>query len=87
MNSNFDEPTTCYENIISYAPFWRTLKKKKLSQYDLINNLDISSSMLQKLRRDKPLTLKSVAMLCSKLNILPSDVFMFCLNGDKPTTL
>lgn len=83
MNSNFEE-TPCYENIISYAPFWRTLEKKKISQYDLVNNMDFSSSMLQKLRRDKPITLKSIAMICSKLNIHPSDVFMFYLKGDKP---
>ncbi|WP_334292723.1 helix-turn-helix domain-containing protein [Oribacterium sp. WCC10] len=82
MNFNFEEPSA-YEDIISYAPFWRTMKKKKISQYDLINKLLISSSMIQKLRTDKPLTLKSIAMLCLRLNILPTDVFMLCPNGDK----
>ena len=75
MNNYFDEPSS-YEDVISYAPFWNTLKKKKLSQYDLVNKLYISSSMLQKLRKDQPLTLKSIAMLCLRLNIHPSDIFI-----------
>ena len=83
MNFNFEEPSA-YEDIISYAPFWRTLKKKKLSQYDLITKMDISSSLIQKLRTDKPITLKSIAMLCLKLGIAPTDVFMFCIDRDKP---
>lgn len=84
MNFYFDEPTskpTSYDNVISYAPFWRTMKKKKISQYDLVNKADISSSMIQKLRKNKPLTLRSVAMLCHRLNILPQDVFEFVLKS------
>ncbi len=83
MNFNFEEPAS-YDDIISYAPFWQTLKKKNISQYDLINKMYISSSMLQKLRTDKPITLKSIAMLCLRLNVVPSEVFMFCPDGEKP---
>lgn len=86
MDFNFFEPTS-YEDMISYAPFWRTLKKKKISQYDLVNKMDISSSMVQKLRKDQPLTLKSIAMLCARLGIPPSDVFEFYIEGSKSGSL
>ena len=86
MNNYFDEPSS-YEDVISYAPFWNTLKKKKLSQYDLVNKLYISSSMLQKLRKDQPLTLKSIAMLCLRLNIHPSDIFILCPDRKKPAII
>lgn len=82
MDFNFFEQTS-YDDMISYAPFWRTLKKKKISQYDLVNKMEISSSMVQKLRTDKPLTLKSIAMLCTRLGVPPTDVFEFCINGEK----
>ncbi|WP_256363675.1 helix-turn-helix domain-containing protein [Oribacterium sp. C9] len=82
MDTNCSK-TTSYDDIISYAPFWRTLKKKKISQYDLVTKMDISSSLLQKLRTDRPLTLKSIAMLCLRLGITPTDVFMFRLDDAK----
>ncbi|ETP71697.1 putative transcriptional regulator [Lachnospiraceae bacterium JC7] len=86
MDFNFFPPTS-YEDLISYAPFWRTLKKKKISQYDLVNKLEISSSMVQKLRKDKPLTLKSIAMICARLGVPPTDVFEFCIDDDKHGSL
>lgn len=65
------------EKIISYAPFWRTLRRKNLSQYDLVVRMSISSSMLQRLRSDEPVSLKSIAMLCDCLNVVPSEIFTF----------
>ena len=66
-----------YEKIISYAPFWRTLRRQNLSQYDLVVRMSISSSMLQRLRADEPISLKSIAMLCDCLNVVPSEIFTF----------
>ena len=66
-----------YEKMISYAPFWRTLRRKNLTQYDLIAHLSISGSMMQRLRSDAPLSLKSIAMLCDYLDVVPSEIFTF----------
>ncbi len=66
-----------YEKTISYAPFWRTLRKKNLTQYDLVVRMSISSSMLQRLRSDAPLSLKSIAKLCDCLDVVPSEIFTF----------
>ena len=66
-----------YDKMISYAPFWRTLHRKNLTQYDLIAHMSISGSMMQRLRSDAPISLKSVAMLCDYLHVVPSEIFTF----------
>ena len=41
--------------MIDYSPFWETLKKSNESTYTLINKHHISSSTIDKLRKNKPL--------------------------------
>lgn len=73
-----------YDKMISYAPFWRTLHRKNLTQYDLVAHMSISCSMMQRLRSDAPISLKSVAMLCDYLDVVPSEIFTF-LPEEVPT--
>ena len=41
--------------MISYEPFWNTLRSSAESTYTLIKNHRVSSSTLDKLRKNKPL--------------------------------
>ena len=41
--------------MIEYSPFWKTLKNSSESTYTLINKYHISSSTIDKLRKNKPL--------------------------------
>ena len=50
--------------LISYAPFWETLKQSKESTYTLITRHHLSSSTLDKLRKNKPLTTTTINDLC-----------------------
>ena len=50
--------------MISYEPFWRTLKASNESTYTLINRHGISSSTIDKLRNNKPLNTTTVNDLC-----------------------
>lgn len=50
--------------MIVYTPFWETLKKSKESTYTLINNHRISSSTIDKLRKNKPITTTTLNDLC-----------------------
>ena len=50
--------------MIDYAPFWETLKASSESTYTLINNHRISSSTLDKLRKNKPITTTTLNDLC-----------------------
>ena len=57
--------------MISYEPFWETLKQSQETTYTLIRNHRISSSTIDKLRKNKPLNTTTVNDLC---HILGCDV-------------
>ena len=42
--------------MIVYDPFWKTLKKSSKTTYTLIKDHHISSSTIDKLRKNKPIT-------------------------------
>ena len=48
----------------NYTAFWQTLKASKESTYPLINNHRISSSTIDKLRKNKPITTTTLNDLC-----------------------
>ena len=50
--------------MISYRPFWDTLHKSGESTYTLIKNHRISSSTIDKLRNNKPITTTTLNDLC-----------------------
>lgn len=54
--------------MISYKPFWNTLRASSESTYTLIKNYHISSSTIDKLRKNKPLNTTTVNDLCRILN-------------------
>ena len=54
--------------MIDYAPFWETLKASDESTYTLINHHRISSSTLDKLRKNKPITTTTLNDLCRILH-------------------
>ena len=51
-----------------YTPFWETLKASDESTYTLINRHHISSSTIDKLRKNKPVTTTTLNDLCRILN-------------------
>ena len=57
--------------MITYAPFWETLQVSSETTYTLIKNHHISSSTIDKLRKNKPLTTTTINDLC---RILACDV-------------
>lgn len=54
--------------MISYGPFWETLKNSEETTYSLINTHHISSAIIDKLRKDKPLNTTTINDLCRILN-------------------
>lgn len=57
--------------MIDFQPFWKTLKASGESTYTLINRYHISSSTIDKLRKNKPLNTTTINDLC---RILRCDV-------------
>ena len=60
--------------MIIYEPFWTTLKKSNESTYTLINKHHISSSTIDKLRKNKPINTTTINDLCRILNCKVEDV-------------
>ena len=50
--------------MIVYDPFWKTLKKSSETTYTLIKDHHISSSTIDKLRKNKPITTTTLNDLC-----------------------
>ena len=67
--------------MICYAPFWATLARSQETTYTLIKNHHISSSTIDKLRKNKPITTTTINDLCrilgcsveQVLEYIPSD--------------
>lgn len=54
--------------MVVYTPFWETLKQSKESTYTLIKHHRVSSSTIDKLRKNKPLNTTTINDLCRILN-------------------
>ena len=63
--------------MISYAPFWNTLKRSSESTYSLLNKHNVSSSTITRLRKNLPLTTTTLNDLCGILKCDISDIIAY----------
>ena len=63
--------------MISYKPFWDTLRSSGESTYTLIKNYRVSSSTVDKLRKDTPLNTTTINDLCRILDCKVEDVMLY----------
>lgn len=63
--------------MISYAPFYETLKKRGLSTYRLIVDFGVSRSLLDRLKHDKPISTVTLCDLCSILDCRVEDIIVY----------
>ncbi|MCI6854566.1 MAG: helix-turn-helix transcriptional regulator [Firmicutes bacterium] len=63
--------------MISYEPFWISLKEKNLSTYILIKKYGISSSTIDRLRHNKPISTVTIDDLCKILNCSVDGIIKF----------
>lgn len=54
--------------MIDYSPFWQTLKNSNESTYSLITKHHVSSAIIDKLRKNKPMNTTTLNDLCRILN-------------------
>lgn len=50
--------------MITYKPFYETIKQKNITTYKLINQYGISRSLLDRLKHDKPISTVTLNDLC-----------------------
>lgn len=63
--------------MISYKPFWETLHSSRETTYTLIKNHHISSSTIDKLRKNKPLNTTTLNDLCRILSCRVENVLEY----------
>lgn len=64
-------------NMISYKPFWETIKEKKENWYTLSKKHHISDSTLHRLKHNKDISTKTINDLCRILNCNVSDILTY----------
>lgn len=65
------------ECMISYAPLWRTMERKGITKYALINTYHFDAHTLSSLRQNKSITAHTLETLCKILECSPNDVIEF----------
>lgn len=63
--------------MISYSPFYRTLKEKEISTYKLITRFGISRSLLDRLKHNKPISTQTLDDLCGYLHCNVEDILEY----------
>ena len=63
--------------MISYEPFYNTLKQKGITTYKLITKYNISRGLLDRLKHNKPITTVTLNDLCSILDCNVEDIMTF----------
>ncbi|HJD46290.1 MAG TPA: helix-turn-helix transcriptional regulator [Candidatus Mediterraneibacter norfolkensis] len=68
--------------MISFEPFWRTLKTKGITQYQLINKYHISAGQLSRMRANGYISTHTVDVLCGILDCQVEDILKYTKNTD-----
>lgn len=63
--------------MISYRPFWETLKRKGVSTYVLITQHGMSSNRFTRMRKNLPLSTTSIDDFCRILDCRVEDIMEY----------
>lgn len=63
--------------MISYEPFWKTLKEKSVTTYTLINKFGISSATIDRMKKSKGISTMKINDFCEILDCTVSDIIEY----------
>ena len=63
--------------MITYRPLWETLRKKHITQYELITKYQMSRGMLDNLKHDRSITINTLNDLCDMLECDITDIIEY----------
>ena len=63
--------------MISYEPLYKTMKEKNISTYKLIHQFNISRSLLDRLKHNKPISTVTLNDLCTFLDCRVEDILIY----------
>lgn len=75
--------------MITYNNIWTIMKDKNISQYKLIYHHGISTSLIDRLKKNKPITTSTLDRLCKILGCEVNDILSYtpndeCINEIEP---
>lgn len=68
--------------MITFAPLWKTMQRKKVSQYQLLKK-GLDNKTLDALKKNHNITLFTLEKLCVLLDCTPNDVVQFIPDNRK----
>lgn len=68
--------------LISYEPFWRTLKAKGQTTYSLINKYGISSATIDRIKKGGGITTQKIDDFCQILSCRVEDIIRYVAESD-----
>lgn len=68
--------------MITFEPLWETLKEKNISTYKLIYEYNLSRGMLDNLKHNRSITLKTLNDLCELLDCDITDIIKYTKETD-----
>ncbi len=63
--------------LISFAPFYETLKEKNISTYKLVTHYGLSRSLIDRLKHNKPISTVTLNDLCRILDCRVEDILLY----------
>ncbi len=63
--------------LISYKPFWKTLKEKNITTYTLINKHNISSATIDRMKKGNGISTMKIDDFCRILGCDVSDIIEY----------
>ena len=72
--------------MISYEPFWQTLKLRKLSTYALITKYNISSATIDRMKKGNGISTMKIDDLCRILKCKVEDIIEYVNDKDEIKT-
>ncbi|MBO4953391.1 MAG: helix-turn-helix transcriptional regulator [Lachnospiraceae bacterium] len=63
--------------MVSYEPLWKTMEKKGITTYTLIQKYKIQSKTIYNLKHEKNITTATIENLCNILDCTPNDILTF----------
>ena len=63
--------------MITFDPFWKLMKERGITTYDLINTYGLNPADVSRLRHDHNYTLNSIDNCCNIFSCQPGDIIQY----------
>lgn len=73
--------------MISYQPFWATMKERGITKYQLIYYWGISSNTLRRMGHGEPINSSTLNELCLILNCRVQDILQFSATEEETASI